>query len=107
MWRISLTSSGPAAAESGKVCSASRFFFSRRRRHTRFKCDWSSDVCSSDLEMAGKRLQLLREAAPTVARIAVLNDPGQPDTDLRETEAAARALGVQLQAWKVRRGGDL
>src|SRR5260370_31839888 len=26
------------------------FFFSSRRRHTRFKCDWSSDVCSSDLE---------------------------------------------------------
>src|SRR5207237_5456834 len=26
------------------------FFFSRRRRHTRFKCDWSSDVCSSDLD---------------------------------------------------------
>src|SRR5260370_995557 len=24
------------------------FFFSSRRRHTRFKCDWSSDVCSSD-----------------------------------------------------------
>src|SRR5260370_22661037 len=25
------------------------FFDSSRRRHTRFKCDWSSDVCSSDL----------------------------------------------------------
>src|SRR4029434_11340797 len=25
------------------------FCFSSRRRHTRFKCDWSSDVCSSDL----------------------------------------------------------
>src|SRR5260370_5762483 len=25
------------------------FFFSSSRRHTRFKCDWSSDVCSSDL----------------------------------------------------------
>src|SRR5260370_31128969 len=25
------------------------FLFSSRRRHTRFKCDWSSDVCSSDL----------------------------------------------------------
>src|SRR5260221_8244629 len=25
------------------------FFFSRRRRHTRSLCDWSSDVCSSDL----------------------------------------------------------
>src|SRR2546430_8146570 len=29
------------------VCSV--FFFSSRRRHTRFDCDWSSDVCSSDL----------------------------------------------------------
>src|SRR5260370_20661509 len=28
------------------------FFFSSRRRHTRFKCDWSSDVCSSDLGVA-------------------------------------------------------
>src|SRR5207237_6692483 len=28
------------------------FFFSSRRRHTRFKCDWSSDVCSSDLTIA-------------------------------------------------------
>src|SRR5260370_1001461 len=27
------------------------FFFSSRRRHTRFKCDWSSDVCSSDLSV--------------------------------------------------------
>src|SRR4051812_49502372 len=25
------------------------FFFSSRRRHTRLTCDWSSDVCSSDL----------------------------------------------------------
>src|SRR3989475_8994304 len=28
------------------------FFFSSRRRHTRFDCDWSSDVCSSDLASA-------------------------------------------------------
>src|SRR2546430_7365075 len=28
------------------------FFFSSRRRHTRFDCDWSSDVCSSDLNIA-------------------------------------------------------
>src|SRR2546430_15533612 len=28
---------------------SSFFFFSSRRRHTRFDCDWSSDVCSSDL----------------------------------------------------------
>src|SRR5256886_3481128 len=32
------------------------FFFSSRRRHTRFDCDWSSDVCSSDLSAtAGRR----------------------------------------------------
>src|SRR5207237_2106671 len=29
------------------------FCFSSRRRHTRFKCDWSSDVCSSDLRSSG------------------------------------------------------
>src|SRR5438270_5405022 len=29
------------------------FFFSSRRRHTRFDCDWSSDVCSSDLVSFG------------------------------------------------------
>src|SRR2546427_6352688 len=31
------------------------FFFSSRRRHTRFDCDWSSDVCSSDLAWEGSR----------------------------------------------------
>src|SRR2546430_17513138 len=31
------------------------FFFSSRRRHTRFDCDWSSDVCSSDLRKAEDR----------------------------------------------------
>src|SRR4030066_239625 len=31
------------------LCCFFFFFFSSRRRHTRFKCDWSSDVCSSDL----------------------------------------------------------
>src|SRR5690242_868364 len=31
------------------------FFFSSRRRHTRLTCDWSSDVCSSDLHLPGGR----------------------------------------------------
>src|SRR2546430_3631307 len=31
------------------------FFFSSRRRHTRFDCDWSSDVCSSDLILTAQR----------------------------------------------------
>src|SRR2546427_6810771 len=37
------------AAESQSKSSLASFFFSSRRRHTRFDCDWSSDVCSSDL----------------------------------------------------------
>src|SRR5256885_10524268 len=31
------------------------FFFSSRRRHTRLQGDWSSDVCSSDLPLPGRR----------------------------------------------------
>src|SRR2546430_3187486 len=40
------------------VPTVSIFFFSSRRRHTRFDCDWSSDVCSSDLlrDLALQRL---------------------------------------------------
>src|SRR5438309_5948431 len=30
------------------------FFFSSRRRHTRWNCDWSSDVCSSDLKQRAR-----------------------------------------------------
>src|SRR2546430_6444128 len=32
----------------GRQQAGAVFFFSSRRRHTRFDCDWSSDVCSSD-----------------------------------------------------------
>src|SRR5207237_2671462 len=38
-----------------------RFFFSSRRRHTRFKCDWSSDVCSSDLPRFRHRIDAIVE----------------------------------------------
>src|SRR5580698_11342646 len=34
---------------SARVNNTVFFFFSSRRRHTRLTCDWSSDVCSSDL----------------------------------------------------------
>src|SRR2546430_6737645 len=49
---------------SSEGSAKSFFFFSSRRRHTRFDCDWSSDVCSSDLlyvtlRPAGRTLALL------------------------------------------------
>src|SRR5882762_11088975 len=50
------------------------FFFSSRRRHTRFKCDWSSDVCSSDLRLprdrADTRVRVLHVVDGVVARLA-------------------------------------
>src|SRR5260370_253440 len=53
------------------------FFFSSRRRHTRFKCDWSSDVCSSDL---GKRLDGVSQR--TMQRLQEYPWPG----NIRELE---------------------
>src|SRR2546430_8715179 len=40
------------------------FFFSSRRRHTRFDCDWSSDVCSSDLEFDSEEAMNRAFASP-------------------------------------------
>src|SRR2546427_3436473 len=37
------------------------FFFSSRRRHTRFDCDWSSDVCSSDLSSSMSSFPVLSD----------------------------------------------
>src|SRR6266571_7414393 len=60
------------------------FFFSSRRRHTRLTCDWSSDVCSSDLAEALPAL--LAVGAPERMRLS-----GQ-------AWAAAAAAGVGLIA---------
>ena len=51
------------------------------------------------LELSGKRLELLKEAVPKLSRVAVLWNSSNPSHPLmlRETEAAARALGVRLQ----------
>src|SRR2546430_17473862 len=49
---------------------SSFFFFSSRRRHTRFDCDWSSDVCSSDLTITTGLFAGLDRA--TAARYAFL-----------------------------------
>src|SRR5690242_7544328 len=44
------------------------FFFSTRRRHTRFTCDWSSDVCSSDLNEQDRHEQRARPANEAICR---------------------------------------
>jgi putative tryptophan/tyrosine transport system substrate-binding protein len=55
-------------------------------------------------DLSGKRLELLKEVIPKLSRVAVLSNLSNPIIPplLRETEAAARALGVQLQVVEVR-----
>ena len=51
-------------------------------------------------DVTGKRLELLREVIPALARVAVLWNPNNPVSvpELKETQAAARSLGLQLQS---------
>src|SRR2546430_4514656 len=55
-------------------CTLSFFFFSSRGRHTRFDCDWSSDVCSSDLSFVART----NESRGRLARIPPRNDSAPP-----------------------------
>ena len=59
-------------------------------------------------ELAGKRLQMLKEILPGVSRVAILWNAANPSPALvfRETEGAARTLGIQLQSLEVRGPGD-
>ena len=57
-------------------------------------------------ETAGKRLQFLKEAVPSLTRVAVLWTPDHPDGEYRNTEATARRLGIHIQSLEVRGPGD-
>ena len=60
-------------------------------------------------ELGGKRLELLKEAVPKVARVAVLYDPANPPNvlDVKEVlPAAARALGLTVRSWEIRAADD-
>jgi putative ABC transport system substrate-binding protein len=59
-------------------------------------------------ELSGKRLEVLKQSFPRIARVAVLTNPLNPEQAprVREIEAAAQALGVQLQVLEVRGPND-
>jgi putative tryptophan/tyrosine transport system substrate-binding protein len=55
-------------------------------------------------ELGGKRLELLKEAVPKLARVAVLYDPANQNSvlQLKEVQTAARTLGLTVRTWEVR-----
>src|SRR5688572_31524064 len=72
------------------------FFFSSRRRHTRFDCDWSSDVCSSDLDTtdeSGVVAALAQHESPNVP--AVLERLAAKDSPYEIRKNAIFWLGVR------------
>jgi putative ABC transport system substrate-binding protein len=58
-------------------------------------------------DLASKRLELLKEAAPRVKQAAFLWNPDHPDNELREAQRAAEILDVRLQLVEMRGPGDL
>ena len=58
-------------------------------------------------ELGPKRLELLKEAAPKVSRLAVLWNPTFSEAELRATQAGARKLGITLKPMEVRSAQDL
>jgi putative ABC transport system substrate-binding protein len=65
-----------------------------------------TDVAFVSSETAGKRLQVLKEAVPSLTRAAVLWNPSHFDSEYRDIAAAARQLGVNIQSLEVRRPED-
>lgn len=57
-------------------------------------------------DLAAKRLQFLKEAAPGLARVGVLWNPDHPDGEFPATQAVSRPLGVQVSSLEVRGPGD-
>jgi putative ABC transport system substrate-binding protein len=60
-------------------------------------------------ELGGKRLELLKEAVPKIARVAILYDAASPAIvpDVKEVlPVAARALGLIIQPWEIRDSDD-
>src|SRR5689334_23403111 len=85
------------------------FFFSSRRRHTRWNCDWSSDVCSSDLQEVEDAQQRGRSVAggKTEPWALDLGRLGEPGAEQLGRPRRTRVLGhVQLRSEERRVGKE-
>jgi putative ABC transport system substrate-binding protein len=65
-------------------------------------------LTSVSTDLAGKRLELLKETVPRLTRVGILWNPADPGSTavFKETETVARSLGVQVQSLEVRSPND-
>src|SRR5215470_5696512 len=66
-------------------------------------------LSNQELDLAGKRLELLREIVPGLGRLAILANVDNPAVvlDMREAQTTARTLGVEVITLEIRRGEDI
>src|SRR2546427_12026068 len=82
-------------------------FFSSRRRHTRFDCDWSSDVCSSDLLAIGAAAAVMRRQKTGGSIIASVSKAAlAPGPEAVAYGGSKAALLQALRVAAVELGGD-
>src|SRR5438034_8756307 len=75
------------------------FFFSSRRRHTRSLCDWSSDVCSSDLFPFSlyEQAPFVAHGIPAITLTSAGSRPPDPFSDRRVRTRSLGAVGAATQ----------
>ena len=66
-------------------------------------------LSSATPDLAGKRIELLREVVPGLRRLAILSNPDNPyvASEVREDQAAARTLGLEVDLFQIRRAEDI
>src|SRR5438309_11914744 len=72
------------------------FFFSSRRRHTRWNCDWSSDVCSSDLASRASALFCRRCSQKSAEAREASRTRARNTTGVQIGRASCRGKSVDL-----------
>src|SRR5690606_39712727 len=75
------------------------FFFSSRRRHTRFSRDWSSDVCSSDLTAIASATTMMQEQLERESTRLRQLQQRNPYVRPSEIEAVKQRRGLLLEAF--------
>src|SRR5699024_11255722 len=82
------------------LCCLFVFFFSSRRRHTRSKRDWSSDVCSSDLRLSAQRRAVSWNHRSTLSFTkSPISRLGQAQNSLRWSRSEERRVGKEWR-WR-------